>query len=300
MKFRFLFLISPVLFLWACGDGSNETRTPSGFKYEMHTNVGGEKPAVGDYVYFHAQTRNGDNVVNASRITGNGQIPFLQIIPDSMLTKPVSPVQELLRIMSIGDSATIYLPQDTLTEEEKPAGFKGVDHRLYDLVMIDIKTEEEFRAEKSKLKQAEIQRGKLDAQRFPEVKAQLISNLNDFKAGKNKSDLVVTDSGLKVLFHEKTAGNLPFKGVNVAVHYAGVLMDGTLFDNSFEKGRPIVFPLGTGRVIPGWDEGIALLPVGSKATLFIPYNLAYGETGYAPIIPAKADLAFYVELVELK
>ena len=84
------------------------------------------------------------------------------------------------------------------------------------------------------------------------------------------------------------------------VHYSGYLQDGSMFDSSVERGQPLDFPLGQGKVIKGWDEGIALLKVGEKARLIIPQELGYGERGYPPIIPAKATLIFDVELVDVK
>ncbi len=89
-------------------------------------------------------------------------------------------------------------------------------------------------------------------------------------------------------------------GKIVKVHYTGYLADGTMFDSSVERGEPIEFPLGAGRVIPGWEEGIALMNVGDKLRLVIPYFLAYGEQGRPPQIPAKADLTFDVELIDVK
>ncbi|MFM9951914.1 MAG: FKBP-type peptidyl-prolyl cis-trans isomerase, partial [Saprospiraceae bacterium] len=74
--------------------------------------------------------------------------------------------------------------------------------------------------------------------------------------------------------------------------------DGKMFDSSFGRGEPIEFPLGVGQVIPGWDEGLSLLKQGGKATLFIPYQLAYGDAGSPPVIPPKAELIFYVEVVK--
>lgn len=88
-------------------------------------------------------------------------------------------------------------------------------------------------------------------------------------------------------------------GKTVKVHYTGYLADGTQFDSSVERGEPIEFPLGAGRVIPGWEEGIALMNVGDKLRLVIPYFLAYGENGRPPQIPAKADLTFDVELIDV-
>jgi peptidylprolyl isomerase len=89
-------------------------------------------------------------------------------------------------------------------------------------------------------------------------------------------------------------------GKTVKVHYSGYLADGTMFDSSVERGEPIEFPLGQGMVIQGWEEGIALMNVGDKLRLIIPYLLAYGEAGRPPMIPAKADLIFDVELIDVK
>lgn len=109
-----------------------------------------------------------------------------------------------------------------------------------------------------------------------------------------------TDSGLMYIIENPGSGPKAAKGKMVSVHYAGKFLDGTKFDSSYDRGAPIDFPLGMGRVIKGWDEGIALLQKGGKATLIIPYQLAYGAAGRPPVIPAKATLIFDVELVDVK
>src|SRR5258708_34718904 len=81
------------------------------------------------------------------------------------------------------------------------------------------------------------------------------------------------------------------------VHYTGWLTDGTKFDSSVDRGTPITFPYGARQVIPGWDTGFEGMHVGGKRRLFIPYQLAYGESGRPPVIPAKADLIFDVEFI---
>lgn len=110
---------------------------------------------------------------------------------------------------------------------------------------------------------------------------------------------VGTASGLFYILEHEAPGEKPRKFQNVSVHYTGALTDGTVFDTSHKRGQPITFPLGAGRVIKGWDEGIALLTPGSKARLIIPYFLAYGEQGRPPVIPPKATLIFDVELVSV-
>ena len=109
-----------------------------------------------------------------------------------------------------------------------------------------------------------------------------------------------TASGLFYKIETEGEGDSPEKGNTVAVHYEGRLMDGTVFDNSRQRGEPITFPIGVGRVIPGWDEGIGMLKVGSKASLILPPSLAYGAAGAGGVIPPNAWLTFDVELVAIK
>jgi peptidylprolyl isomerase len=81
------------------------------------------------------------------------------------------------------------------------------------------------------------------------------------------------------------------------VQYTGYLTDGTKFDSSYDHGQPFTFPYGAHRVIPGWDTGFEGMRMGGKRRLFIPYQLAYGETGRPPVIPPKAELIFDVEVL---
>lgn len=88
-------------------------------------------------------------------------------------------------------------------------------------------------------------------------------------------------------------------GNTVSVHYVGTLPNGQEFDNSNKRGEPFEFTLGEGRVIRGWEEGVAGMKVGGKRILVIPSDLAYGDQGYGPI-PGKATLVFSIELLEVK
>ena len=111
---------------------------------------------------------------------------------------------------------------------------------------------------------------------------------------------VKTDSGLKYEDIQVGNGAMPKTGQVVSVHYTGWLEDGKKFDSSVDRGQPIEFPLGTGYVIPGWDEGLATMKVGGKRKLIIPPQLAYGDRGSSGVIPPGATLTFEVELLAIK
>jgi len=97
-----------------------------------------------------------------------------------------------------------------------------------------------------------------------------------------------------------TSPEQPRIGQEVVVQYDGRLLDGTSFDSSYKNGAPFTFRLGTGAVIPGWDEAFLTMHKGEKRTLIIPYWLAYGTTGRPPKIPPRETLVFEVELIDIR
>jgi len=111
--------------------------------------------------------------------------------------------------------------------------------------------------------------------------------------------IVTTASGLK--YEDLTVGEgaEAKSGDRVEVHYTGWLENGTKFDSSVDRGKPFPFPLGAGRVIKGWDQGVAGMKVGGKRKLIIPPALGYGERGAGGVIPPNATLIFEVELLKI-
>jgi len=120
------------------------------------------------------------------------------------------------------------------------------------------------------------------------------------KSAGESSNMITTASGLKYEDLIVGTGATAQAGMDVTVHYTGWLENGTKFDSSLDRGDPFTFRLGTGMVIPGWDEGVAGMRVGGKRKLIIPPQLAYGATGAGGVIPPNATLIFEVELLDVK
>lgn len=114
---------------------------------------------------------------------------------------------------------------------------------------------------------------------------------------KNKPGVITTESGLQYTVLTMGDGEKPLANNAVTVHYKGMLLDGTVFDSSYDRGTPNKFDLG--RLIPGWTEGIQIMPTGSKFKFFIPSELGYGDREVG-IIPANSTLIFEVELISFE
>lgn len=111
---------------------------------------------------------------------------------------------------------------------------------------------------------------------------------------------IVTSSGLQYIDLVVGTGEVAKAGQTASVHYTGWLENGKKFDSSVDRGEPFAFPLGAGRVIKGWDEGVQGMKVGGKRKLTIPANLGYGARGAGGVIPPNATLIFDVELLGVR
>jgi FKBP-type peptidyl-prolyl cis-trans isomerase FkpA len=282
-----LFLFAALVVLSSC-----DKKAEGGYKYVHHVKKGGKTPQVGEYAYFHVYFRNGDKVISSTRMRGGEtQYKMPEVSKDG---KGVIPIVAGLRMMGVGDSLTIMMPIDTI--KNLPEELKGVKELAYDLVLMSIKSEDEFKAEAAIKEQefaAKAEAGKKEAEM---IGTNVKKFLADFKGKKLGASLIKTPSGLQYIITQPGTGAKVEKGSTASVQYYGALMNGEQFDDSFSRGKePLTLPVGEGQVIPGWDEGLTYFSEGSKGYLVIPSQLAYGERGTGPIKP-NSDLVFYIEI----
>lgn len=147
--------------------------------------------------------------------------------------------------------------------------------------------QEFFQAQEAKQRAAAAEKGKAARQAGEEYLA----------ANAKKEGVVTLPSGLQYMVLNEGTGKKPKATDKVKCHYEGMLIDGTMFDSSIQRGEPAVFPLN--QVIAGWTEGLQLMTEGSKYRFFIPYSLGYGEHGAGTSIPPFSALIFDVELIEV-
>jgi len=267
-------------------------KTPNGLEYKIvHDEPGIQKPAIGDYMEFHIKSYvhfpKGDSVLFDSRKLNNNQpIPF-QITPPAFK----GDLAEGFMMLTKGDSAVFRVPIDSVLKagnQPLPWMHKGQNQMIeYTVVVTTVKTADQLKKDQA-----------VASQKQSGIDEDILKNY----LAKNHITATRTNSGLYYNIETMGTGPKPAPGDEVSMNYTGMLLDGKKFDSnvdpSFGHKELLKFTLGAGNVIPGWDEGISLMPKGTKANLYIPSTLGYGAQGRPPMIPANAVLVFNVEVVD--
>ena len=242
------------------GDNLEYLTTESGLKYIITQKSDGEIPAKGERVKVHYTGTLEDGTKFDSSLD-RGE-PFTFELGAGQVIKGWD---EGIALLHKGEKATLIIPSELGYGSRDMGTIPPNSTLIFEVELVDI---------------------------LEEVK---IEPFDIKEKGSSK-----TESGLEFILVEAGNGKKAGPGYTVTVNYTGYLEDGSIFDSSLKRDQPFVFQLGMGRVIKGWDEGIAMMKVGDKARLIIPYQLAYGEKGYPGVIPPKATLIFDVELLDVK
>lgn len=252
----------------------NIQKTANGLEYQLVEDKSGTNARLGDFITLHmSYFTDKDSLLNNTYKMGQ---PITSKVMEPMFK---GSFEEGLLMLSEGDSANFWIPVDSIFKgqppQARPAFLKAGSRIRYSVRVTRIETE------------ASIEPNQIKA-------------IEAYARAKNLK-LEKTGSGLRYAITQPGTGSLARVGDTVKVHYVGTTLDGNKeFDNSRQRNEPFAFPVGKGMVIPGWDEGLQLLPEGTRAVLLIPSRLAYGEQGApgSPIGPNSA-LVFDVEVVDV-
>lgn len=296
MNIRLILGIGILSLFLSCAKETSSATTSNGLKYELFADGDGVKGNEGDYISFHISYLADENEQFNSREQGSpNTIQLGETGRGDIVTLAMN---ECLGKLSVGDSLALYVPTDSL----RSLGFPPTDTTkllTYRIRVVDIEGDAAFQ-ERSQAERAEFEtKAAVVRERLPEVEKFVGDTYRYIVSGKGGDNIKSTPSGIQYIIHEEGTGEQLQAGEIATVHYYGILKsNGNEFDNSFKKGTPFSFPLGGGRVIQGWDEGVQLFKKGTKGTLIIPYQLGYGEGGNPPRIPERSDLIFYIEVAE--
>jgi len=260
-----------------------ETKPTASGLYMIEENIGkGNSPIEKDVVIINYDVSLIDGMkFYSSKEAGNGEpLPYQVGIGQMGIG-----FDEAIMMMKAGGKAKMIIPSHlAFGEEQKGEVILPYSTLVFDVELVEVTTEEEY------MKKQEMELEKMKKDESSNIKKYLIKN--NIKVQPNSSGLYYVET-------EKGKGKKAEAGKVVKVHYKGMLLDGTKFDASYDRGEPYQFQLGAGQVIQGWDEGIAMMNEGGKAKLIIPSKLAYGDRGNQNIKP-YSSLVFEVELVEVK
>jgi FKBP-type peptidyl-prolyl cis-trans isomerase FkpA len=258
-------------------------KTKSGLYYKFHeSNPDSAKVGITDILTVHMSYSVRDTVIFDSKdLERPMQFPLIPSVFKGDF-------YEGILMMHKGDSASFQCPADSviykvLRAKNLPDFVQPGDMMLIHVRLENFYTKEQFNIEKKKF--------------LEEMKTRGNMLLSVYKQ-KNNVTQEPEESGLIILHQVNGKGKSPVKGNKVKVNYTGTFTDGTVFDSSYDKGKPLEFTIGMNEVIPGWDEGIKKMKVGGKAKLIIPADLAYGERNVGEI-PPHTPLIFDIELIEI-
>jgi len=272
------------VFMTSCNNDKFKTNE-NGLKYKFYSeNKDAVAPEEGNIIEVNMSYAAGDSVLFDSKD-----------MPQAMVMRMEKPLfkgdlYEGIYMMHVGDSATFACNTDSVfkilfRQQKTPEAFDSIDAINFNIKLLSVKTQEEMQAEQEALNEAAKVEESVNRDKY----------LTD-----NNITVEPTESGLIFIETKAGTGKMPVEGDKVKVHYTGYLLDGTKFDSSLDRDQPFIFDLGQGRVIKGWDEGVAMMKIGGKAKLIIPSSIAYGPRGAGGLIPPFSTLVFDVELLGIE
>jgi FKBP-type peptidyl-prolyl cis-trans isomerase len=279
-----------VIAITSCNPNGGIKKMSGGVTYKiLKAGEGKDTAKVGDIISIHIMnTTDKDSIFMDSHKSYEGQQSGLRKF---IIQTPAykGDLMEGLIKLHVGDSAVFFVPSDSIfkNDAQRPPFIKK--GTLFKTIIIVKNIESKEAAQQKQMEEAKMQMSKDDGL------------IQSYIAEKGLKDVKKTESGLYYVITKAGAGENIENGKTAVMNYTGRTLDGKIFDSNIEKEfnhvQPFKFKLGQGMVIRGWDEGVALLNKGAKATFIVPSTLGYGPQAIGDKIPANSCLTFDVELV---
>lgn len=276
--------LSAMMLLTSCDQKfSGYKKTADGLYYKFHSqNLSAAKPQLTDFLKVDMACYLNDSLYYDFQ--GKQKDVFTQ------LQDPIFPgdLQEAYAMMHLGDSASFYINADSVAikyYEQDPSvvGLKDGDYFRFEVKLVDLQTQDEFKANIEKMKAS--------------MEAASKKALTDYVANNN---ITVTPepSGVYIIPMEKGTGRCPVKGEQVEVDFAAYLLDGQSVGSTLDSPEKLTFVLGEGLTIKGWEEIVPKMHLGERVKAIIPFDLAYGEHSVGSI-PSYANLIYDIKLLKI-
>lgn len=300
-------LIGLLLLAVACSSDTRET--PNGYKFKTIREGDGNVAKPGQFIMINMMFKDAQDSIWGD--TRDQPVPMVMAIDDESVMDKEKGINEIFRMLSKGDSVVCTVPANTVFGGDAQSQANGVDPAsefTFYLGVKDVMDSAQMQA---------LQQRVMEEQRalfLKNKKEQLLIDSALIQNHLDEKGIVAerTESGLRYKINKKGTGPQAKPGDNVRIHYAGYLLDGTLFDTSmasaakeagsFTEGRPydpLSLVAGQGQVIPGWEEAILLMNKGAKMRVWIPSSLAYGPQKRNALIKENTVLVFDMEMVAI-
>lgn len=299
-----LAILAVVLGLSVSSCQKTKVTEKDGIEY-TYVEEGSQKPESGEYVLYHLEIKNGEDSVIYTTL--NQPFPGYLQANDSVPTN--NGMDEIFLNLKKGDSITFESKAETIFGPNFPPFLEEGEAVKVRLGAFEIMDEAGIQDYFAKVMEKE---NAAKAERAKELIVEEGKTIEEY-AQENNIEVQKTENGLYYAIEEEGTGDSVSAGTTMYVNYAGYLLDGTLFDTSWEEiakenemydpqrpYEPLPVNVGMGQVIPGWDEGLLLLKKGSKAKFLIPSPLAYGENGAGAMIGPNSILVFDVEVTDVQ
>lgn len=281
-----------------CLGQGNYRETVNGLRFNFHEDMAGATGKIGELASLHMVMKSEKGDILRNSYIEKGGKPILFPIRYSTFD---GDLYEAVSIMSIGDSASFLIPADSMYalifKKPLPENVKSGSDLKFTIKILNIQSQKNRLGELQNKQKEDQKKLKIEIEKQRKLQD---SQIEAYLKNAEITDFIKTESGLYYSISALGEGELIKKGQAPIFHYTGTLLDGDIFESSYDLQRPVVFTLGQEQVISGWEEAFEYFRLGSRAKVIVPSHLAYGHNSKGDKIKPFTVLVFDIEIINVK